>query len=141
MYDQIIDWKGCSLNNPYEWGWHLFEGKCLPMLTDQPAGASELLVICCNCKKTSLVRNVDSIVVIIVVNVKVKVVPMHSFLNCLKTMVNKVIEINVGLTKPKPYIYVGLTKQTPYVFVINEKMFVESGKLMYNCGRIDKSKQ
>ena len=44
-----MDWKGCSLNNPYEWGWHLIEGM---ILTNQPAGPSQLLdVMYCNCKK------------------------------------------------------------------------------------------
>ena len=32
VYYQIIGWKGCSLHYPNEWGWHLIEGKCLPML-------------------------------------------------------------------------------------------------------------
>ena len=37
---------------PEEWGWHIVDGKCLPMQTDKPAAPAERLdIISCSCKK------------------------------------------------------------------------------------------
>ena len=39
---------------PEEWGWHIVDGKCLPMQTDKPAAPAELLdIIYCSCKTLS----------------------------------------------------------------------------------------
>jgi len=52
VYYQMMEWKGRSINmKPEEWGWHMVDGQCLPIQTDQLAAPSKLLdVICCNCK-------------------------------------------------------------------------------------------
>ena len=53
VYYQMMEWKGASINmQPKDWGWHIVDGRCMPMQTDQPAAPSELLdVICCGCSK------------------------------------------------------------------------------------------
>jgi hypothetical protein len=52
VYYQMMEWKGQNSDmKPEEWGWHIVEGKYMPIQTDQPAAPSHLLdVICCNCK-------------------------------------------------------------------------------------------
>ena len=53
MYYHAIYWKGkYDSMKPEEWGWHIVDGKCLPMQTDKPAAPAELLdIIYCSCKK------------------------------------------------------------------------------------------
>ncbi len=53
VYYQMMEWKGESLNmKPKDWGWHIVDGRCMPLQIDQPAAPLELLdVICCSCSK------------------------------------------------------------------------------------------
>ena len=53
VFYQIMDWKGTIGNmNPKDWGWHIKEGRYMPIMTDQPAAPPELMdVVCCSCKK------------------------------------------------------------------------------------------
>ena len=53
VYYHVMYWKGTGDSmKPEEWGWHIVDGKCLPMQTDKPAAPAELLdIISCSCKK------------------------------------------------------------------------------------------
>ena len=53
VYYHVMYWKGKGDSmKPEEWGWHIVDGKCLPMQTDKPAAPAELLdIIYCSCKK------------------------------------------------------------------------------------------
>ena len=53
VYYHVMYWKGKGDSmKPEEWGWHIVDGKCLPMQTDKPAAPAELLdIISCSCKK------------------------------------------------------------------------------------------
>jgi len=51
VYYQIQEWKGCKQLQPVDWGWHLADGKLLPIRTELPPAHSALLeMIRCNCK-------------------------------------------------------------------------------------------
>ena len=52
VYYHVMYWKGKGDSmKPEEWGWHIVDGKCLPMQTDKPAAPAELLdIIYCSCK-------------------------------------------------------------------------------------------
>ena len=52
VYYHVMYWKGKGDSmKPEEWGWHIVDGKCLPMQTDKPAAPAELLdIISCSCK-------------------------------------------------------------------------------------------
>ena len=53
VYYHVMYWKGkCDSMKPEEWGWHIVDGKCLPMQTDKPAAPAEPQdIICYSCKK------------------------------------------------------------------------------------------
>ena len=53
VYYHVMYWKGKGDSmKPGKWGWHIVDGKCLPMQTDKPAAPAELLdIISCSCKK------------------------------------------------------------------------------------------
>ena len=71
---------------PEERGWHIVDGKCLPMQTDKPAAPAELLdIISCSCMKVCDTRgaHVDNMAcnaVMCVQNAEVQVVATR---NCL----------------------------------------------------------
>ena len=52
VYYHVMYWKGKKGDsmNPEEWGWHIVDGKCLPMQTDK-APAELLDIISCSGKK------------------------------------------------------------------------------------------
>lgn len=52
VYQQVQVWKGEEDRVPPEnWGWHVSDGKMMPIMTDLPAAPQELLeIIRCNCK-------------------------------------------------------------------------------------------
>jgi len=58
VYYQMMEWKGTAIDmKPEDWGWHVLDGRYLPIQTDQPAGPSELLdIICCRCKEDCSTR-------------------------------------------------------------------------------------
>ncbi|KAK3743952.1 hypothetical protein QZH41_002713 [Actinostola sp. cb2023] len=43
VYYQIQEWKGCKQLQPVDWGWHLADGKLLPIRTELPPAHSALL--------------------------------------------------------------------------------------------------
>ena len=53
VFYQLMEWKGGSEHmDPKDWGWHVLDGRLMPIMTDQPVAPSELLdVVRCSCKK------------------------------------------------------------------------------------------
>ena len=49
----MMEWKGGSERmDPKDWGWHVLDGRFMPIMTDQPAAPPEILdVVRCSCKK------------------------------------------------------------------------------------------
>ena len=74
---------------PEEWGWHIVDGKCLPMKTDTPGAPAELLdiiilVVARNCatQRGAHVDNMACNAVMCVQNAEVQVVLVATG-NCL----------------------------------------------------------
>jgi len=53
VFYQVMEWKGGSEHmDPKDWGWHVLDGRFMPIMTDWPAAPPEILdVVCCSCKK------------------------------------------------------------------------------------------
>ena len=53
VFYQMMEWKGGSeRTDPNDWGWHVLDGRFMPIMTDQPAPPPEILeVVRCSCKK------------------------------------------------------------------------------------------
>ena len=53
VFHQTMEWRGGSERmDPEDLGWHVLDGRFMPIMTDQPVAPPELLdVVCCSCKK------------------------------------------------------------------------------------------
>ena len=56
--NHVMYWKGKRDSmKPEERGWHIVDGKCLPIQTDKPAAPAELLdIVSCSCKHCATQR-------------------------------------------------------------------------------------